>query len=90
MAESTFCPVCNIRLVGDKALFSHGGEGSKARLWARVCRHAVQKGCINDYGGGDRSFTTDDDFGQVETHEDEVMELLQARLNDNGSTLPPP
>ena len=86
MNESTVCPVCNIQLVGEKALFSHGEEGTKARLWARVCRHAVQKGCINDYGEGDRSFATEDDFGQVETHENEVMELLQDWLTNNNPT----
>ena len=86
MDETNVCPVCNIRIVGEKVLFSHGGEGTKARLWARVCRHAVQEGCINDPGKGARSFSADDDFGQVETHEEEVMHLLQEWLKNNGPT----
>lgn len=36
---------------GDRVLFSAGPAGTRARLWARVCRYVNKPGCINADGG---------------------------------------
>ena len=50
------CPVCGVKILGgvvggDRVLFSAGPPGTRARLWARVCRHVQKAGCINPQGG---------------------------------------
>ncbi|WP_017325336.1 hypothetical protein [Synechococcus sp. PCC 7336] len=77
MSSTATCPICHVHISGDKVQFAYGGEGTKARLWARVCRHAKQAGCINDYRQSNRLFDEQDNFGQVETNEAEVMDLLK-------------
>ncbi|MGK7907333.1 MAG: hypothetical protein AB4040_08915 [Synechococcus sp.] len=77
MSERLLCPICNVTIDGDLVQFSHGGAGTKSRLWARVCRHATKEGCINDFGKGDAQFSENDDFGKVETHEEEVLEMMK-------------
>lgn len=42
------CPACGVRITADdKVLFSCGEPGTRARLYARVCRFAKKPGCIN-------------------------------------------
>lgn len=46
------CPVCGVKIVpggfsGDRVLFSSGPPGTRAMLWARVCKFAQKPGCIN-------------------------------------------
>ncbi len=50
------CPVCGVRIVsggftGDRVLFSAGPPGTRATLWARVCRYTQKAGCINQDQG---------------------------------------
>lgn len=50
MSESTFerCPACGVEIEnGSKVNFSFGPPGTRARLYARVCRTAKIPGCIN-------------------------------------------
>lgn len=77
MSSAVTCPICQVQIVDDKVQFAYGGNGTKARLWARVCRHATQAGCVNDYSERDYLLDEQDDFGQVETNEAEVMDLLK-------------
>ena len=85
MSQQDVCPVCSVRIHGDTVLFSHGDEGTKQRLWARVCCHISGTGCINNWDGGDRQLTEADRFGQVETHEDEILVMMKQwfDLGDN-------
>ncbi len=85
MNRSDVCPVCNVRILGDTVMFSHGQEGTKSRLWARVCCHTHESGCINDWNGDDRQLSEADRFGVVETHEEEVLVLMKQwfDLSDN-------
>lgn len=41
------CPVCGVTIVHNTVLFSSGKPGTRARLYARVCRYAQKPGCIN-------------------------------------------
>ncbi|MDX2212108.1 MAG: hypothetical protein SFY66_02350 [Oculatellaceae cyanobacterium bins.114] len=45
------CPVCGVKIIGmiggDRVLFSVGPPGTRATLWARVCRFTQKPGCIN-------------------------------------------
>lgn len=45
------CPRCNIQIANETVLFSCGQPGTRARLYARVCSHAIAagrgEGCIN-------------------------------------------
>lgn len=44
------CPVCDVEIDNDIVLFKYGGNGTKERLYARVCQYAIKKGrtgCIN-------------------------------------------
>lgn len=75
MDDARTCPVCQVHIRDGEVLFSYGGVGSKARLWARVCRNAARQGCINDHNSS-QGFSDDDNFGQVETNETEAMRIL--------------
>lgn len=58
------CPVCGVKIIiiggsdtaqnllRDRVLFSTGAPGTRADLWARVCRYANRPGCINKDGEG--------------------------------------
>lgn len=35
---------------GDRVIFSTGPQGSRAKLWARVCQYNKKPGCINEQG----------------------------------------
>ena len=50
------CSVCGVEILGmvggnDQVQFSHGGAGSRAKLWARVCQYLrdddKQRQCLN-------------------------------------------
>lgn len=42
------CPVCKVQIEdGAKVLFSAGPSGTRARLYARVCRYVEKPDCIN-------------------------------------------
>jgi hypothetical protein len=45
------CPVCGVKIIPmgntDRVIFSTGGPGSRAKLWARVCSFVNRPGCIN-------------------------------------------
>ncbi|MBD2464951.1 hypothetical protein H6G89_28510 [Oscillatoria sp. FACHB-1407] len=45
------CPICGVKIIamvgGDRVLFSVGPPGTRATLWARVCRYTQKPGCIN-------------------------------------------
>lgn len=42
------CLVCGVRIMNDgNVMFSSGNVGTRAQLYARVCRYAQAKGCIN-------------------------------------------
>ncbi|MGF1461369.1 MAG: hypothetical protein ACFBSG_20375 [Leptolyngbyaceae cyanobacterium] len=50
------CPVCGVKIMvgvvgGDRVQFSAGPPGTRARLWARVCKYVDKPGCINPEGG---------------------------------------
>ncbi len=50
------CPVCGVKILvglvgGDRVLFSAGPPGTRARLYARVCRYVDKPSCINKDGG---------------------------------------
>ncbi len=66
MAEPTTqtCPVCSVQIItgaagGDRVIFSSGPQGSRAKLWARVCQFNKQPGCINEQGKTE-TITADD------------------------------
>ncbi len=49
------CPICGVTVVpggaaGDRVIFSTGPQGTRAKLWARVCQYNQKKGCINEQG----------------------------------------
>ncbi|MEO0540084.1 MAG: hypothetical protein AAFZ80_04365 [Cyanobacteria bacterium P01_A01_bin.105] len=41
------CPVCGVTIIGDEVQFSNGTPGTRARLYARVCKYANKPDCIN-------------------------------------------
>lgn len=46
------CPVCGVKILvgmvgGDRVIFSAGPPGTRAKLYARVCRYVQKAGCIN-------------------------------------------
>ena len=46
------CPVCGVKIMvgivgGDRVQFSAGPPGTRAKLYARVCRYANNPRCIN-------------------------------------------
>jgi hypothetical protein len=53
MSESGIqvCPVCGVKIqklvTGDRVLFSSGPPGTRAALWAKVCKYTDKAGCIN-------------------------------------------
>lgn len=66
MAEPTTqtCPVCSVKIISgvagkDRIIFSTGPEGTRAKLWARVCQYNKKPGCLNEQGKSE-SISTDD------------------------------
>jgi len=66
MADSTTqtCPICSVQIVpggagGDRVIFSTGPQGTRAKLWARVCQYNKKSGCINEQGKTE-TITADD------------------------------
>lgn len=60
MAEPTTqtCPICSVKIIvgtagGDHVVFSSGPQGTRAKLWARVCQFNKKPGCINEVGKGE-------------------------------------
>lgn len=58
------CPICNVQIMvgaagGDRVIFSTGPQGTRAKLWARVCQYNKKSGCINEQGKNE-NITTDD------------------------------
>ncbi|WP_421656935.1 hypothetical protein [Leptothermofonsia sp. ETS-13] len=49
------CPICKVKIIkmvgGDRVLFSMGPPGTRATLWAKVCRFTDKPGCINRDAG---------------------------------------
>ncbi|NJM56735.1 MAG: hypothetical protein HC857_03870 [Synechococcales cyanobacterium RU_4_20] len=49
--QEQVCPVCSVKIIGsaagDRVVFSSGPEGSRAKLWARVCQFVDKPACIN-------------------------------------------
>lgn len=45
------CPICGVKILklvgGDRVMFSAGPPGTRATLWARVCKFTDKPGCIN-------------------------------------------
>lgn len=41
------CPVCGVTITNDVVQFANGSEGTRARLYARVCQYAKKPDCIN-------------------------------------------
>lgn len=45
------CPVCGVKILkvigGDRVLFAAGPPGTRATLWAKVCKYTDKPGCIN-------------------------------------------
>ena len=57
MADPTTqtCPICSVTIIpggagGDRVAFSTGPQGTRAKLWARVCQYNKKSGCINEQG----------------------------------------
>ncbi|MEL7331084.1 MAG: hypothetical protein AAFN12_02490 [Cyanobacteria bacterium J06560_2] len=57
MADPTSqpCPICGVTILpggaaGDRVIFSTGPQGTRAKLWARVCQYNKKSGCINEQG----------------------------------------
>ncbi|NMF85371.1 hypothetical protein [Nodosilinea sp. P-1105] len=53
------CSVCGVKILvgivgGDRVIFSAGPPGTRAKLYARVCRYVNKSGCINQTGGSSR------------------------------------
>lgn len=49
------CPICSVSIAvgapgGDRVIFSSGPQGSRAKLWARVCQFNKKSGCLNEQG----------------------------------------
>lgn len=61
MEQEKVCPSCKVVICGDIVKFSYGSPGTKAKLYARVCRYAKIPGCINDYSG---EITKSDCYGE--------------------------
>ncbi|MBE9061554.1 hypothetical protein [cf. Phormidesmis sp. LEGE 11477] len=66
MADPTTqtCSVCSVKIItgtagGDRVIFSTGPQGSRAKLWARVCQYNKKAGCINEQGKNE-SISADD------------------------------
>lgn len=51
MASEQVCPICGVKIIPlgntDRVIFSTGAPGTRAKLWARVCRFVNRPGCIN-------------------------------------------
>lgn len=66
MAETTqTCPICGVQIApggqaGDRVIFSSGPQGTRAKLWARVCQFNKKPGCINEQAKNDT--ISDDDY----------------------------
>ena len=45
--QGEICPVCTVKIVGDKVMFSTGPIGTRSKLWARVCQFTQNQACIN-------------------------------------------
>ncbi|MGB3297711.1 MAG: hypothetical protein WBA76_05535 [Phormidesmis sp.] len=67
MAEPTTqtCSVCSVKIIsgaagGDRVIFSTGPEGTRAKLWARVCQYNKKPGCLNEQGKSES--ISDDDY----------------------------
>lgn len=45
------CPVCRVGIVQGQVQFSAGSKGTRARLYARVCRYVSSQSCINQNKG---------------------------------------
>ncbi|MEO0457381.1 MAG: hypothetical protein AAF152_12495 [Cyanobacteria bacterium P01_A01_bin.114] len=41
------CPVCKVTITNNEVRFSTGQPGTRARLYARVCKYANNPKCIN-------------------------------------------
>lgn len=41
------CPICRVSIVNGQVQFATGNQGTRAQLYARVCRYARIPGCIN-------------------------------------------
>jgi len=58
------CPICSVKIQvgtagGDRVTFSSGPQGTRAKLWARVCQFNKKSGCINEQGKSE-NITADD------------------------------
>jgi len=58
MAEQT-CAICGVTIIagggaGDRVVFSTGPQGTRAKLWARVCQYNKKPGCINEQGQSEK------------------------------------
>ncbi len=57
------CPVCGVFITEDgKVNFAAGSPGTRARLYARVCRYAQDPGCINQESQLIGELTREDGF----------------------------
>jgi len=68
------CSLCQVEIQGvaggnDLVYFSHGGPGSRAKLWARVCQYLrsdEQKGqCLNQDPGAPGQVKPSDYFAEA-------------------------
>lgn len=55
-AKIETCSVCGVKIMvgtvgGDRVMFSAGPPGTRAKLYARVCRYVDKAGCINRQAG---------------------------------------
>lgn len=45
------CSVCGVKIQkmigGDRVVFAHGPAGTRAKLWARVCKFVDNSQCLN-------------------------------------------
>ncbi len=50
-AAEKICAVCGVKIIaqagGDRIVFSAGPEGTRAKLWARVCQFVNKPDCLN-------------------------------------------
>ncbi|GFE67624.1 hypothetical protein [Chroococcus sp. FPU101] len=50
-SSTQICPVCGVKIqkmIGsDRVVFAHGPAGTRAKLWARVCKFVDNSQCIN-------------------------------------------
>lgn len=60
------CSRCGVRIEGETVHFSYGKNGSRSRLYARVCQFALKRGaadCANQFNPETETIKQSDYYG---------------------------